>query len=178
LLYLLFETFLLFHPHDVSVLRGKHNAYPVFVLKKGDHMTDQIVITVDGGCKDHGTSLARCYGSFAVHHNGELKRIRERFALRDCHTAPEAEYAALVEALVYLKALEINCPRVGQIPVTIQMDAALVVNQVNGVWKLDAANLFELNQRARNTLTSLRGRYRSLALVKIDNAKVKDILGH
>jgi len=137
---------------------------------------DEIIITADGGCLGNGAPEARCYYSFAVHYRGELKH-RVMHDLPQCHTAPEAEYEALISALVYLKSLEIRAPRVGQIPVIIRMDCQQVVSQVDGDWKV-AAKFAERHQCAKNMLVTLRRRFNSLTLVRIDDSEVKAILGH
>lgn len=138
---------------------------------------DTIFVYVDGGCKGNGTANAASYGSFAVEHQGEIKKV-EHFDLPECATNNEAEYESLSRALVYLVQLSIRAPQVKGIPVVVKTDSQLVYGQLAQGWKVKAANLVEPCQRTGNQIITLRRRYASVELEKVDRSECVRVLGH
>ncbi len=134
-----------------------------------------IEIYVDGGCKGNGGPDPKGYGSFAVKHEGEIKR-HETFNL-NAKTNNEAEYNALSRALVSLNSLYARAPRVKGAKVIIYTDSQLVVGQLTLGWKLKADNLVEPHQRASNQLITLKKKY-LLSLVKVPREQIVAVLGH
>jgi len=61
------------------------------------------------------------------------------------YTNNYAEYSALLKALLYCKFANVNNP-------VIKGDSALVVNQVNGQWKVKCANLKDINTQCRKLM--------------------------
>lgn len=92
-------------------------------------------IYCDGGCNGNGTIGATTYGSFSV--NGTVHRV-----VLEGRTNNEAEYMTLIEALQYCDDHNIHAPE-------IFMDSQLVVSQVAGTWKVRAANLRSLQDKAK-----------------------------
>lgn len=111
---------------------------------------------VDGGCRGNGRPYAEAYGSI---NDGELTRTVEWLGLR---TNNEAEYATLISLLM-------NLPSNSR--PTIFMDSKLVVQQLQGNWKVRANNLkpwFELCERhLKRTKATLRWVPRDVIVQKV-----------
>ena len=84
-------------------------------------------------------------------------------------TNNEAEYRSLISSLNFLldNRLQNN-------EVIINMDSALVVNQVNGKWKIKSPSLMKLNKVSKDLIKN----FPKLDLCWIDNLKMKQVLGH
>jgi ribonuclease HI len=106
-------------------------------------------IVFDGGAlgnPGHG------YGSFEIRGPGDLC-IRERLSFSDQGeqiTNNEAEYMTLINALERLLELVKDEPK--KVSVTIHGDSLLVINQVNGVWKIKKPHLKLLHDQAVNLM--------------------------
>jgi ribonuclease HI len=99
-------------------------------------------IVFDGGSKGNP---GPGYGSFVIVHDDELI-VHEQVEHGDWITNNEAEYLTLIEALAAL--LQIVGDAKTQTSVTIFGDSQLVINQVNGLWKIKKPELRELRARA------------------------------
>jgi ribonuclease HI len=82
-----------------------------------------------------------------------IVRERKSFNLDLCTTNNQAEYSALLEALIYLVELSHKVRAMPQ--VQICMDSQLVVHQVNRTWKCKDAALCELRNMAQEALDKL-----------------------
>jgi ribonuclease HI len=98
-------------------------------------------IVFDGGSKGN-PGLG--YGSFAIFFEEEVV-IHEEIQLGDGVTNNEAEYRTLIEALERL--LTVTADQLPRARVTIYSDSQLLVNQVNGQWKIKKPELFTLRNR-------------------------------
>lgn len=128
-----------------------------------------ITIFVDGGAKGNGTAEVTAYGSFQVHYKGEVKRT-ERLTFPQASTNNEAEYLALIEALVYLKDLQGKA----KLPqVEILTDSQLMIGQLTSGWKVKALNLRPLVDRALELLKAT-----GADLKKADRTIIVSHLGH
>src|SRR5206468_7600167 len=100
-------------------------------------------IVFDGGAIGNP---GRGYGSYEISGPGGLA-IRESVEFNDrgdLVTNNEAEYLTLTRALERLLSIVHGDSK--NIGVTIYGDSALVVNQVNGVWKIKSPHLRELRE--------------------------------
>ena len=121
-------------------------------------------IFCDGGSLNNQSAEKRnAYLSYKV--NDVIYREKDLGKL----TNNEAEYRSLISSLNFLldNRLQNN-------EVIINMDSALVVNQVNGNWKIKSPSLIKLNKVSKN----LVDKFPKLILQWIDNLKMKQVLGH
>ena len=121
-------------------------------------------IFCDGGALNNQSAEKRnAYLSYKV--NDVIYREKDLGKL----TNNEAEYRSLISSLNFLldNRLQNN-------EVIINMDSALVVNQVNGNWKIKSPSLIKLNKVSKN----LVDKFPKLILQWIDNLKMKQVLGH
>ena len=93
------------------------------------------------------------YGSFA--YKGLVVRWPTTVSFPGITTNNQAEYQSLIAGL---RAVIFDCHALGLPParlrVEVRSDSQLVVNQINGSWKLKNAALRELHGRARDLLDS------------------------
>ena len=101
----------------------------------------RVVIFTDGAKTDR----AAC-GAVVITENGEAIEILSR--LDSTCSCNEAEYAGLIEGLEFALDASVTIA-------DVWMDSQLVVNQVNGRWKVRADNLRDYHRHAR----SLVGRF-------------------
>ncbi len=92
-------------------------------------MPTGLTIHFDGGRQDNGER----YGSYDVKQGGELL-FKARRVLLGTGTSNEAEYLALKSSLEHLVG-ELGIAT-KQVSLSIFSDSKLVVNQVNGTWKI------------------------------------------
>jgi len=102
---------------------------------------------VDGGYKNDGGNYSNLtgYGSYKVVGEPDIIIEHKTFNLPEATSNNCAEYLSLIELLRYL--VQYN-----YIDVIIYMDSKLVVNQVNGLWKINYKNL----QQLRDTVVSIK----------------------
>ena len=98
--------------------------------ERGRPWEDLFVIVFDGGAKGNP---GKGYGSFHITGPGDFV-IHERRAYGDRVTNNVAEYRTLIAALERLRA-EIG-DNVRMSALHVYGDSQLVINQVNGVWKV------------------------------------------
>ena len=121
-------------------------------------------IFCDGGSLNNQSAKDRsAYLSYKV--NDDIYREKDLGTL----TNNEAEYRSLISSLNFLldNRLQNN-------EVIINMDSALVVNQVNGKWKIKSPSLMKLNKVSKDLIKN----FPKLDLCWIDNLKMKQVLGH
>jgi ribonuclease HI len=114
-----------------------------------DDEQNEFQIVFDGGSKGNP---GPGYGSFAIFHSDDLI-LHEQIELGDWVTNNEAEYRTLVKALE--RVLELVGAHSKETRVVIYGDSQLVVNQVNGLWKIKKAELFTL----RNQIVELLNQF-------------------
>lgn len=109
------------------------------------------IITFDGGSKGN-PGLG--YGSYELRTSTGRSRV-ERLDFGDNVTNNEAEYRTLLHALEDLRA---TLTRAGKDPrqyrVLVVGDSQLVVNQVNGLWKVKHAGLRPLFVSAKTAIAA------------------------
>lgn len=119
----------------------------------------------DGGCNN--TTKSNAYGSFKIFSDKEelVKRINYGFV----NSSNEAEYQTLIELLKYIKE---NYPY--EIRIKIFGDSKLIVNQVNGTWKLKEERLFPYYKMATDLFSS----FEHVSLVWVPRKIIVKQLGH
>jgi ribonuclease HI len=129
----------------------------------------------DGACPGNGTESARAYASYSMEVRTGQKQIVRLTDLPHVTTNNEAEYVALISALVDLRG---RIERAGKNPrdysVTVHTDSQLVVGQLTQGWQIKAANLRSLVDEARCLLQTF-GR---CDLVKVPRDEIVRVLGH
>lgn len=102
---------------------------------------DPIVITIvcDGGSRRNGSGDSEGYYSFAVIHNGNVVKIVRGVCEIPGATNNQMEYDALLNSLRYSIDLAARAGR--PVKLTVKTDSSLVVNQVNGKWKVKNEDL-------------------------------------
>mgnify|MGYP003681959439 CR=1 FL=1 len=129
----------------------------------------------DGGCSQNGSQQARGYASYLLESRAGQRQMVRLNDLPGVATNNEAEYVALVSALVDLRA---RIERAGQSPrdysVAVHTDSQLVVGQLTQGWQVKAANLRPLVDEAQ-TLLHAFGRCN---LVKAPRDEIVRVLGH
>lgn len=96
-------------------------------------------IVFDGGSLGNP---GKGYGSYEITSAGEIVKTPKRLEFGDRITNNQAEYMTLIEALRWLSD-KLGDDR-KQATVRIHGDSRLVVNQVNGTWKVKHANMIPL----------------------------------
>jgi ribonuclease HI len=132
-------------------------------------------IYCDGGCSQNGSQEARAYASYSLEARTGQKQVVRLKDLPRVTTNNEAEYVALIFALVDLRG---RIERAGKRPrdytVAVHTDSQLVVGQLTRGWKVKAANLRPLVDEAAVLLETF-GR---CDLVKVPRDEIVRILGH
>lgn len=107
-------------------------------------------IVFDGGSLGNP---GKGYGSYEIMSEGEVYRLsREDFP--GTITNNQAEYMALIEALKWLTK-HLGDSR-NQAIVTVYGDSKLVINQINGAWKVKHANMIPLVDEARKLFKAFK----------------------
>jgi len=114
------------------------------LLKTTPPASREFDIVFDGGSLGNP---GKGYGSFEIMSAGEVYHGPQRHEYGDRITNNQAEYMTLIEALKWL-ANDLGDQR-KQASVRIHGDSRLVVNQVNGTWKVKHANMIPLVDQAR-----------------------------
>lgn len=127
-------------------------------------MIDLICFT-DGGFNN--LTKTNGYGSFKIFSNNE--EIVKRMDLAGISSSNEAEYLTLIRLLQYIKE---NYPE--DITIKIFGDSKLIVNQVNGIWKIREERLFPYYK----TSTDLFNSFKSITLVWVPRNIIVKQLGH
>jgi len=119
------------------------------------------VTIFDGGKNKKGT-----YYSFLIFKDKTPVRFDSKIEI-DVNTNNEAEYVALIEALNALLEMETD-------NILILGDSRLVINQVNGIWKITAKNLVPFYKKASKLFKQLN----NARLVWWPEDQSKQFLGH
>jgi ribonuclease HI len=132
-------------------------------------------IWADGGCVHPGTQEAQGYASYSLECRTGKKQVVRLGDLPGVTTNNEAEYVALISALVDLRG---RIERAGKSPrsysVVVHTDSQLLVGQLTQGWQVKAANLRSLVDEAA-TLIQTFGR---CDLVKVPRDEIVRVLGH
>ncbi len=138
------------------------------LLKTDPPTTNEFEIVFDGGSLGNP---GKGYGSYEIISAGEVYKLgREEFEGQ--LTNNQAEYMTLIEALKWL-ADDLGEARKNA-KVVIHGDSKLVVNQINGTWKVKHANMKPLVEEARK----LFGQFRECTIAWHPRAKSVERLGH
>lgn len=135
-------------------------------------MTDsvELIMHSDGGSRGNPGNAA--YGvAFLV--NGEV--IHEITGFMGTATNNEAEYSGLVSGLVEVQRFSEVFPDLQVSHLTVKLDSQLVVNQVNGLWKIKEPRLQDFALKARNILRELPFPSKLMYVPRAENA-VADLL--
>lgn len=109
-------------------------------------LTKQIIIYTDGGSRGNpGPSAA----SFILTNSAGI-RLQAKGIFIGHATCNVAEYMGIVKALESAK-------RIGAKQVSVFSDSLLLVNQINGQWKVKSRNLEDLFRRAIELLKTFEG---------------------
>lgn len=122
------------------------------VVPKGTELSANggLIVNVDGGARGN-PGMAAC--GFVVSHNDEELHRGGRFL--GIATNNEAEYDGLLMALKWLDDNNCSAPE-------IRMDSTLVVNQVEGRWKIKSPNLRDRAIQARKLAILLKASFRAV----------------
>jgi ribonuclease HI len=129
---------------------------------------DPYIVVFDGGAIGNP---GKGYGSFAVTGPNGFS-LQERREYGDNVTNNVAEYRTLIAALERLS--ERLGDDASSAQVRIRGDSALVINQVNGVWKVKNANLLPL----RDEVLRLLSRFDKPVLSWHNRRETVRVLGH
>jgi ribonuclease HI len=132
-------------------------------------------VKCDGGCLQNGTKEAEGYASYSLETRSGQKQVVRLTDLPGVTTNNQAEYIALISALVDLRG---RIERAGKSPrsytVAVHTDSQLLVGQLTQGWQVKAANLRSLVDEAA-TLIQTFGR---CDLVKVPRDEIVRVLGH
>ena len=135
----------------------------------------QYCVYCDGGCLQNGTREARGYASYLLQSRTGKKQLVRLNDLPGVTTNNEAEYVALISALVDLRG---RIERAGQNPrnysVVVHTDSQLLVGQLTQGWKSKAANLRPLVDEAAALIQA----FGHCDLVKVPRDEIVRVLGH
>ena len=138
------------------------------LLKTAPPKSLEYEIVFDGGSLGNP---GKGYGSFEIMSRGEVYKMgREEYA--GSITNNQAEYMTLIESLKWL-ANELGEDRARAI-VTIHGDSKLVVNQINGTWKVKNARMVPLVDEAKK----LFKQFGACTIAWHPRAKSVERLGH
>lgn len=115
-----------------------------------------IKIFTDGGARGNPGPAACAFVVFDA--AGNLREKRGKYLGRA--TNNEAEYQGVIEALDYLSGLSY----LSDLSVKFFLDSELIVNQINGLWKVKEPRLRGLLLRVRETEAILIKHFPSLTL--------------
>ena len=132
-----------------------------------------ITIFFDGGCEPKNPGGVSTWG-YAVYQDGN--RIHEAYGLATKPFDPSAtnnmgEYTAALRAVEYLMEKDLTDEEI-----EIRGDSLLVVNQVEGKWKVKAANLRPLHTQIRKLLPSFHS-IRFTWVPREENSEADELAG-
>jgi probable phosphoglycerate mutase len=139
------------------------------LLKTTPPRSREFAIVFDGGSLGNP---GKGYGSYEIMSAGEVYHHARHEYPGEATTNNQAEYMTLIEALKWLRD-DLGEDR-KQATVTIHGDSKLVVNQVNGIWKVKHANMKPLVDEAR----TLFGEFGKTTITWHPRAKSVERLGH
>lgn len=132
----------------------------------------KLVVNFDGGSRGNGTAAQQGYGSYRVS-DGTRSRIA-RLEHGPC-TNNAAEY---LTAIVALREIRENLERAGidthAVDIEMRGDSQLVINQVNGAWKIKNDQIANLVDRASNATQD----FNNVTWVWVPREESVRVLGH
>ncbi|MCL4338377.1 ribonuclease HI family protein [Patescibacteria group bacterium] len=114
---------------------------------------DSILINTDGGAR--GNPGPSAIGVVIKTENGQVLAELSRNIGQTTNNV--AEYAAVIEALKWLKSDKATKGQSDQIEIHFFLDSTLVVNQLNGLFKVKEAHLRELMFQVRRLEQEVKG---------------------
>ena len=133
-------------------------------------------IHIDGGCKGNGTGQQNGYGSSLAVSDAGKTGEHKRYNFGDV-TNNQAEYMTLQRVLFDLMDACQNFFKTRD-EVYLYMDSALVVNQVNGVWRIKDPELAILATSCQVCLETLREFGLVIQLAWVPRDEIFRRLGH
>ena len=124
-----------------------------------------MICYVDGGYNNNNKSDG--YGSFAAFDSNGNLIDKISFLLPEANSSNEAEYYSLSYLITWLEANNLPSEKDGCI---IYSDSRLMINQVNGYWKVRASNLQVLVDKIKLPPYT--------KLDWVDRNRIVDVLGH
>jgi ribonuclease HI len=129
----------------------------------------------DGGCLQNGTQQAHGYASYLLESRTGKRQIVRLSDLPGVTTNNQAEYVALISALVDLRGLlPARSIRPRSYSVAVHTDSQLLVGQLTQGWQVKAANLRSLVDEARSLVQT----FSRCDLVKVPRDEIVRVLGH
>lgn len=107
------------------------------MIRKGNQ---KLIIYTDGGSR--GNPGPSAFGVVIQDENGRVIREYGEY-LGDRHTNNEAEYQAVISALKKLKQM-LGKKNLKEIPIEFRTDSELLVNQLNGKYKVEGETIIPL----------------------------------
>lgn len=128
-------------------------------------------VVCDGGCRGNPGQM---YGSYQIATKNGRSRI-ERLADLGHGTNNEAEYLTLLEAVRdILRRCQMARVPTKDFTLAIRCDSRLAVNQINGVWGINAEHLMPIFDQIHEELAH----FQSWTLKWVPRAEVVAVLGH
>ena len=121
--------------------------------KQLELIMDEILLTFDGGAlKKAGKGFGKGYGSYNIRINGEDKpsfsKLKETYGNE--LSSNQAEYMAIIKGIE--KVIELYGENV---KLHIKGDSQLVINQINGIYRVKSPNMVPLYQKAMTLLKNI-----------------------
>ena len=129
----------------------------------------------DGGALGNGSATPKAYGSYHLATRDGRKQTVRLTRLPGVTTNNQAEYVALISALVDLRG---RIERAGESPrnysVVVHTDSQLMVGQLTQGWQVKSSNLRLLVDEAAALIQT----FGSCDLVKVPRDEIVRVLGH
>lgn len=133
--------------------------------------TKSLIIYTDGGAR--GNPGPAAIGVYIIDSDGkEILRTNKQIGEATNNTA---EYRAVIEALEWIKKNLQFTPKVSGLNFQFYLDSSLVVNQLNGVFKVKQSHLRDLLLQVRKLEQEIRGKISYNFIIREKN-KVADFL--
>jgi len=134
-------------------------------------MTKNLIIYTDGGAR--GNPGPAAIGVYVVDHDG--KEILRKSKQIGEATNNIAEYRAVIEALEWIKKNFQSTSKVSDLNFQFYLDSFLVVNQLNGIFKVRQNHLKDLLLQIRGLEQEIRGKI-FYSFIPREKNKVADFL--
>ena len=122
-----------------------------------------MILYTDGGCNKDGA-----YGSWALFlDDGKCVAFINREKYPEVNTNNGAEYTAVLRGLGH-------CAKRGLDNITLYTDSKLVVNQVQGGWKINHEHLRILREK----VVEIMKNFHTIILQRVGRDKIVEKLGH
>jgi ribonuclease HI len=113
-----------------------------------------LIINCDGLCEPKNPGGYGCWGWVSEYNGRPLKSRRGSLGKEPSMTNNRAEYAAVLDALLWLYSKRVHLFN-HRVRVVIRSDSKLVINQINGDWACNSENLISLNKQATDLVSKL-----------------------